>query len=97
MTRPTAAERGYTAKWQRFRRRILRQRPVCEQAGCGEASVEVHHLDGLGPLGPRGYDETNLQALCKPHHSQITAREQPGGWARREPRRRQAERHPGLL
>jgi 5-methylcytosine-specific restriction protein A len=57
----------------------------------------VHHLDGLGPTGPLGHKWVNLQALCQTHHSQITAREQPGGWNASPLRRRPPEPHPGLI
>ncbi|PAN01044.1 HNH endonuclease [Streptomyces sp. Alain-F2R5] len=32
-------------------------------------------MDGLGPLGPRGFDPSNWQAMSKRHHSAKTARE----------------------
>jgi 5-methylcytosine-specific restriction protein A len=38
-------------------------------------ATEVDHVDGLGPLGPRGHDWANLQALTKAHHSRKTGRE----------------------
>ncbi len=79
--RPSAAKRGYDARWRRFARRFLREHPRCEYPGCGEPATEPHHLDGFGPNGPRGYDESNLQALCSRHHKLITAQMQPGGWA----------------
>jgi 5-methylcytosine-specific restriction enzyme A len=78
--RPTAAQRGYDAHWRRTRAAYLANHPRCEQPGCGLPAVDVNHLDGLGPRGPRGHDFTNLEALCHPHHSQHTARAQPGGW-----------------
>lgn len=87
--RPTAAQRGYDAKWQRTRRRYLRTHPHCEQAGCLKPAEDVHHLDGKGPHGPRGHDPRNLQALCHRHHSQITAAALPK-------RARPAQQHPGL-
>lgn len=43
-------------------------------------ATEVDHVDGLGPLGPRGHDWSNLRALTKRCHSRVTARNQPGGW-----------------
>lgn len=95
--RPSAARRGYNARWQRTRARTLSERATCEHEGCDLPATDVHHLDGLGPQGPRGHDPANLQALCHPHHSQVTAREQPGGWAKREPVRRATPRHPGLI
>lgn len=78
--RPTALERGYDTAWRATSRAYLRRHPTCEEAGCTAAATDVHHLDGQGPLGPRGHDHSNLQALCHSHHSQRTARDQPGGW-----------------
>jgi 5-methylcytosine-specific restriction protein A len=94
--RPSAAERGYGARWQRFSRRYRRKHPLCE-CGCGRPSEVVHHLDGLGPLGPRGFDPDNCQALAKVCHDRETAKQQPGGWAKRPPRRRPAPKHPGMI
>jgi 5-methylcytosine-specific restriction protein A len=90
--RPTAAAKGYDTRWDRTRAEYLRANPYCE---CDEEcaalpmllrprATEVNHRDGLGPLGPRGHDWTNLQAMTKAHHSRHTAREQPGGWNDRE-------------
>lgn len=79
--RPSAARRGYDARWRRTRARFLRAHPRCEHAACPEPATEAHHLDGQGPNGPAGHDEANLQALCTHHHKLVTAREQPGGWA----------------
>lgn len=78
--RPTAQQRGYDVRWQRTRKTYLRLQPVCELDGCEEPATDVDHIDGLGPSGPRGHDLLNLRALCHPHHSQRTARDQPGGW-----------------
>lgn len=78
--RPSAARRGYDVRWRATRARFLRDHLFCEhEAGCANLAVDVHHVDGEGPLGPRGHDPTNLRALCKSHHSAITARE---GFAR---------------
>lgn len=80
--RPNSAARGYGHRWKRTRARYLRQHPICEhEEGCITLAVEVHHRDGLGPNGPNGHADSNLQALCSPHHSQVTAQMQPGGWA----------------
>lgn len=57
----------------------------------------VHHLDGLGPKGPRGFDPANVQALAKVCHDRETAKLQPAGIAKRPPRRRRPESHPGLI
>lgn len=90
-------EQNYSdRRWRRTRRRYLAKHPVCEEQGCEAASTDVHHRDGLGHEGPAGHDEGNLEALCHPCHSKRTAEEKPSGW-HRPPRRRPAERHPGLI
>lgn len=84
--RPSASQRGYGREWFRTRARYLRDHRVCEDCGAPggkESPLEVHHLDGRGPNGPAGHDETNLRALCKPCHSRHTAADQPGGWNQR--------------
>ena len=80
--RPNSRARGYDARWQRTRRRYLAAQPWCEEPGCTEQATDVDHVDGLGPTGPAGHDPANLRALCHSHHSQRTARDQPGGWHR---------------
>jgi 5-methylcytosine-specific restriction enzyme A len=62
--RPSASKRGYGARWQRFRKRFLRDNPWC--ARCPNPATQVHHLDGLGPKGPLGFEPSNCEALCGP-------------------------------
>ncbi|TFB96539.1 HNH endonuclease [Cryobacterium sp. MDB2-A-2] len=38
-----------------------------------QEATQVDHIDGLGPNGPRGFDNNNLQALSASHHSRKTA------------------------
>lgn len=79
--RPGARQRGYDAEWERTRRAYLAAFPVCQYAGgCLEQATDVDHIDGLGPKGPRGRDWANLRGFCHRHHSQRTARDQPGGF-----------------
>jgi len=88
--RPSAAARGYDREWQATRAAYLADNPWCECDDClqlpawrrPEATV-VDHKDGLGPLGPRGHDPSNLRSMTKPCHDRRTARDQPGGWNRR--------------
>jgi 5-methylcytosine-specific restriction protein A len=81
--RPSARERGYDERWAATRKAFLLEHPYCEdESGCDMPAVDVDHIDGQGPLGRRGHDHINLRALCKSHHSQRTARDQPGGWNR---------------
>lgn len=89
--RPHSRARGYGEQWRRVRARFLVEYPRCQYTvhygtdygvvhgpTCGMPATDVHHRDGLGPTGPKGYDFANLMALCHSHHSQITA-----SWARR--------------
>lgn len=80
--RPSSAERGYDADWQRLRRMMLAEQPLCVMCldeGRVTPATEVHHRDG----NPRNNDPANLMPLCKPCHSRITNREQGGRvWTR---------------
>lgn len=78
--RPHSSARGYDHRWARTRSAYLAAHPRCEHPACQQPAAHVDHLDGHGPNGPRGHDWRNLRALCQPHHSQRTARDQPGGW-----------------
>ena len=78
--RGTARQRGYDTRWEAKRAEHLATHPFCQRPGCFTWATDVNHLDGLGPKGPHGFDDTNLEALCHSHHSQHTASEQPGGW-----------------
>lgn len=71
-TRPNAATRGYDARWQNTRTAYLTEHPRCQWPGCHRPATDVDHLDGLGPLAPRGHDWTNLRGLCHSHHSTRT-------------------------
>ena len=75
--RGSASARGYGRRWQRLRKLVLVRQPICQQPGCTEAASEVDHITPRR----RGGDDSlaNLQALCKVHHSQKTARED-GRW-----------------
>lgn len=89
--RPSAAERGYDREWQATRAAYLAEHPQCEcedhlllPAWRRPDAVDVDHRDGLGPNGPRGHDWSNLRAMTHECHARRTARDQPGGWARRD-------------
>lgn len=75
--RPNATDRGYNAHWRRTRAAFLRDNPLCVHclaAGRVTEATVADHLDNEGPLGPRGHDHANLQALCKAHHDSKTAK-----------------------
>jgi 5-methylcytosine-specific restriction protein A len=67
--RPSRNERGYGARWNETRARFLATHPRCER--CGAPATDVHHRDRVGPLGPRGHDPSNFEALCHSCHSRI--------------------------
>jgi 5-methylcytosine-specific restriction protein A len=91
--RPSAAARGYDVQWRKTRAAFLRVHPQCECPECAAlptwqrpTATDVDHRDGRGPLGPRGYDWSNLQALTASHHARKTATQDGGfGRARRNP------------
>ena len=79
--RPNARQRGYDHKWESTRAEYLAVFPICQHPeGCLARATDVDHIDGQGPKGERGHDWTNLRGLCHSHHSQRTARDQPGGF-----------------
>lgn len=56
-------------RWRRCRDRYIAEHPTCEDSeGCDRKAQCVHHIDRLGPKGPRGLDWSNLDALCWRHH-----------------------------
>lgn len=70
--RPSPRTRGYSTRWDAFSKAYRARNPVCVH--CGAPSEHVDHLDGAGPLGPRGWDESNLAATCRSCHSKATVR-----------------------
>lgn len=58
--------------WRRLRALVLRERPVCQVAGCGRASSHVDHRTAIAAGGAR-LDRANLMALCHSCHSRKTA------------------------
>lgn len=93
----TQRKRYNDRRWRRVRAKYLSDHPVCEATGCNEQATDVHHVDELGLEGPAAYKPANLQALCHPCHSRITATTRPDAWGKRPSRKRPPERHPGLI
>ena len=78
--RDPASKRRYGRAWKRIRDRYITAHPLCEQcqrAGKITPAEEVHHILPLSKGGT--HVESNLMALCKRCHSEITARE-GGRW-----------------
>jgi 5-methylcytosine-specific restriction protein A len=78
--RPKRHGRAYDGRWRMFAKDYLSRHRECESESClavpwwaRPTATQVDHRDGLGPTGPRGYDESNLQALCQSCHSSKTA------------------------
>lgn len=81
--RDPASKRRYGRVWKRIRDRYISEHPLCEkcrEAGKLTPAEEVHHVRPLSKGGT--HDRSNLMALCKKCHSEITARE-GGRWERR--------------
>ena len=76
--RPNARQRGYDSRWRATRAAYLHSHPHCVQ--CGAPATDVDHIDGAGPLSPRGHDWSNLQALCHRCHTAKTNTQDGGGW-----------------
>lgn len=76
--RPTAAKRGYGAKWQRFRDWFLNRHPRCEdhweQGVDYRLELEVHHKVKVKQAPHRQYEEANCMTLCKACHAARTAK-----------------------
>ena len=74
--RDPATRRRYGRAWKRVRERYIAAHPLCEKCreqGKLTPAQEVHHILPLSRGGT--HDESNLMALCKPCHSEITARD----------------------
>jgi 5-methylcytosine-specific restriction protein A len=79
--RPSAAARGYGARWRRARAVYLARHPLCaacQAAGYIKPSTVVDHVVPHRGDPKLFWDEANWAALCKPCHDAKTARE--GRW-----------------
>jgi len=87
--RGSAAERGYSGvDWQSVRRAVLRRDRMCVICGTARSKVADHWPDSRRDLLAASVEDPDapyrLRGLCRPCHSRETAREQPGGWNRRD-------------
>jgi 5-methylcytosine-specific restriction enzyme A len=79
--RPSAARRGYGARWRRARVAFLARHPLCAACRAQGRAVAATVVDHVVPH--RGnkrlfWDEANWAPACKPCHDAKTARE--GRW-----------------
>jgi 5-methylcytosine-specific restriction enzyme A len=72
--RGSSTERGYNSpEWRALVAQVKLEEPFCRWPGCDQPTEEVDHRL---PKSQGGTDDrSNLQGLCRPHHSQKTMRE----------------------
>jgi len=78
--RGSAAKRGYGHRWRQARERYLADHPfcvVCEGLGMDIVATVVDHIKDHKKDPKLFWNVSNWQALCKCHHDQKTARENP--------------------
>lgn len=68
-------------RWRKLRRRVLAEEPYCQHPGCDRPATDVDHQQRIEDGGDP-WDRSNLQSLCKSHHSSKTARETGFGRSR---------------
>lgn len=81
--RGTAAQRGYTSRWQQARLEHLYREPLCrtcEAAGRVVAATVVDHIQPHKGDQRLFWRRSNWQSLCKPCHDRKTATEDGGAW-----------------
>jgi len=60
--------------WRMIRARFLAEHDTCEHEGCEMPATDVHHKLDRAEGGDSSFG--NLEALCKSHHSKVTAERQ---------------------
>ena len=80
--RAKTAERGYGARWQRYRKHYLADHPLCvyckRQGRLTPATVVDHIVPHKGDQA-LFWNASNHQALCKQHHDSAKAAEEARG------------------
>jgi 5-methylcytosine-specific restriction protein A len=84
--RPTAAQRGYGARWQKASQAWLNEHPIAvdyfgEHGGRVYAAEVVDHIKPHKGDMKLFWDSSNWQGLTKRDHDRKTATEE-GGWGR---------------
>lgn len=79
--RGTAAQRGYDARWQKYRKWFLNHNPLCiecrKEGRLTPATVVDHIIPHKGDM-ELFWDTNNHQSLCKRCHDRKTAKEDGG-------------------
>ncbi|MCL6453562.1 MAG: HNH endonuclease [Alicyclobacillus sp.] len=81
--RAGAAQRGYDARWRRYRAAFLRRHPLCaecERAGRLTPATVVDHIVAHKGNRQLFWDPDNHQPLCASCHNRKTASEDMGTW-----------------
>jgi 5-methylcytosine-specific restriction enzyme A len=59
-------------RWIRMSKAHLRWHPYCNVEGCSAFATDVDHIIPIVLAPQRALDPTNIQSLCKRHHSRLT-------------------------
>ncbi len=82
--RPNAGDRGYDARWQRYRLDVIREHVQTHGPFCAECQApldfhrgtHVDHIEGHdGQDDPKFWDRSNLRVICRSCHSSKTRRD----------------------
>jgi 5-methylcytosine-specific restriction protein A len=79
--RASARERGYTARWERYRLHFLRANPLCVMCQREGRVVPATVVDHVIPARDRPdlfWQPDNHKPLCASHHSSAKQREERG-------------------
>lgn len=74
-----ATARGYTYRWEQYRKRYLQQHPLCvycEREGRVTAANVVDHIEPHQGNQSLFWDSSNHQSLCKTCHDSTKAKEE---------------------
>lgn len=69
--RGTAHERGYDARWRKYRLAYLREHPLCvecESEGITEPATVVDHIQAHKGDERLFWEPSNHRAICRVHH-----------------------------
>jgi len=82
MTRPTASQRGYDSRWQKYRERYLGEHPFCVfclRRGKHVRAKVVDHIEPHRGDHRKFWNPSNHQSLCKTCHDSHKQRFEKSG------------------
>lgn len=75
-SRTSRHQRGYGTSWDKLRKLVLSNEPLCRACVAQGRSTIANHVDHIKPKAKGGTDDlSNLQPLCAPCHKDKTDRE----------------------